>query len=214
MEFDFTTLPAAARYKILGSAITPRPIAWVTTRSVSGVINAAPFSFFNVLGSDPPLVAIGLLGGSQGPFQDTGVNIADTGEFVVNLVSEADSAAMNVTCMDAPPEVDEAEAAGLQLAASTLVTPPRIASAPASFECREYHRHTHDSGQIIILGEVVCAHVRDEFVIDAENHYLDTEAMDLVARMHGRGIYARTKDLFEMARPTYADWVQSRESAE
>lgn len=102
MIFDMETLEAQNRYKILTATVTPRPIAWITTLSASGVINAAPFSFFNVMGHEPPTVAIGLLAGSE-RFKDTAANILDTGEFVVNLVGEANAEAMNVTCIDAPP---------------------------------------------------------------------------------------------------------------
>ena len=98
MLFDMETLGAQNRYKILASTVTPRPIAWVTTRSEDGVVNAAPYSFFNALGHEPPTLALGLLAG-KGRFKDTATNILATGEFVVNLVSEANAEAMNVTCI-------------------------------------------------------------------------------------------------------------------
>ena len=135
MIFDMETLEAQNRYKILTATVTPRPIAWVTTISASGVINAAPFSFFNVMGHEPPTVAIGLLAGSE-RFKDTAANILDTSEFVVNLVAESNAEAMNITCIDAPPEIDELTLAGLTPAASQAVRPPRIAESPVSFECR------------------------------------------------------------------------------
>src|SRR5262245_18857127 len=106
MLFDMETLEAQNRYKILTATVTPRPIAWVTTLSEKGVINAAPYSFFNAMGHEPPVVAIGMLSG-PGRFKDTATNVLETGEFVVNLVSERNAQAMNVTCIDAPPEIDE-----------------------------------------------------------------------------------------------------------
>ena len=112
MLFDMETLEAQSRYKILTATVTPRPIAWVTTLSEDGVINAAPYSFFNVLGHEPPTLALGLLAGKD-RFKDTATNILATGEFVVNLVSEANADAMNVTCIDAPPDIDELALAGL-----------------------------------------------------------------------------------------------------
>jgi hypothetical protein len=130
MEFDFRALPKAGRYKILGSCVTPRPIAWVTTLSADGVLNAAPFSFFNVLGDDPPTVALGLLAHAEGRLKDTAANIRATGEFVINLVDEAHGEAMNLTCIDAPSDVDEAQLAGLEIAPSARVAPPRILTAP------------------------------------------------------------------------------------
>ena len=117
MLFDMEALEAQNRYKILAATVTPRPIAWVTTLSESGVVNAAPYSFFNAMGHEPPTVAIGLLAGS-GRFKDTAANILETGEFVVNLVAETNAEAMNVTCIDAPPDVDELALAGLTPAAS------------------------------------------------------------------------------------------------
>ena len=106
--------------------MTPRPIAWVTTLSEDGVINAAPYSFFNVLGHEPPTLALGLLAG-KGRFKDTATNILATGEFVVNLVSEANAEAMNVTCIDAPPDIDELALAGL--------TAGRVARGAAAAHC-------------------------------------------------------------------------------
>ena len=115
MLFNMETLEAPNRYKILTATVTPRPIAWVTTMSEDGVVNAAPYSFFNALGNEPPTLAIGLLS-APGRFKDTAANILATGEFVVNLVSEANAAAMNITCIDAPPEVDDAAEKAWRLA--------------------------------------------------------------------------------------------------
>src|SRR5258708_35833870 len=106
MIFDMETLEAQNRYKILTATVTPRPIAWITTLSASGVINAAPFSFFNVMGHEPPTVAIGLLAGSE-RFKDTAANILDTGEFVLNLGGKAKAQAVDITCLGPPPEIRE-----------------------------------------------------------------------------------------------------------
>lgn len=206
MLFDFRELPRADRYKILGSSVTPRPIAWVTTRGTDGTTNAAPYSFFNVMGDEPPTVALGLLPG-RGDLKDTATNIVETGEFVVNLVSEGMAAAMNVTCMDAPRGVDELALAGVASLASEFVAPVRIAEAPVSFECRVLHAIETGPRQTIVIGEVLAAHVRDDLVLDAARRHLDTPAMGLVARMHGAGWYARSTDLFQMERPTYAEWL-------
>ena len=105
MLFDMETLPQQDRYKILAASVVPRPIAWVTTKSRDGIVNAAPFSFFNAMGADPPTVVLGIMP-REGRLKDTAANIQETAEFVVNLVSQANAEAMNVTCIDAPPEVD------------------------------------------------------------------------------------------------------------
>lgn len=208
MDFDMRALPKASRYKILGSCVTPRPIAWVISCSSSGHINMAPFSFFNVLGDDPPTIVLGLLAHGEARLKDTAANIHETGEFVVNLVSEDHAEAMNLTCIDAPPDVSEVELAGVNLAPSAQTTLPRLVDAPASFECRVLHAIETGPHQLAVIGEVVHAHVRDEFIADAERLYIDTLGMKLVARMHGDGWYSRQTDLFQMTRPVWADREQ------
>ena len=209
MEFDFSELAGPDRYKLMSASITPRPIGWVTSQSSAGIRNAAPYSFFNMVSADPPLIVLGLMRQPDGSYKDSAANIVNTGEFVVNLVSEADAGAMNLTCIDAPAEVDELTLAGLATAPSTLVAPPRIASAPVSMECRLFERIEARSATIV-LGEVLRFHIADHLV-DAERLHVDTLAMNLVARMHGAGWYTRSTDLFQMPRPTYADWMARHE---
>jgi len=212
MLFDMETLEAAGRYKILTATVTPRPIAWVTTLSEDGVVNAAPYSFFNVLGHEPPTLAIGLLAG-QGRFKDTATNILSTGEFVVNLVSEANAAAMNVTCIDAPPEIDELALAGLTAVPSDAVKPPRIKQSPVSFECRTLTSLVTGPRQTVVIGRIVCAHVDAAAVQDRERCHIDTPALQLIGRMHGSGWYARCTDLFQMNRPSWAEWQRRGDAA-
>lgn len=203
MEFDFATLAADARYKILTSTIVPRPIAWVTTVSADGVRNAAPFSFFNAMGKEPPLVAVGILGNDDGSLKDTARNILETGEFVVNLVTEDVVEAMNATSIAAPADVDELVLANLDVTPSIKVRPPRIANSHVAFECRLHTPLQFPSGQFVVIGEVVQAHVDDAFMLDAEKFYVDTPALGMVGRMHGRGIYSRSNDMFELTRPLH-----------
>ncbi len=132
--------------------------------------------------------------------KDTARNILDTGEFVVNLVPRAAAEAMNLTSIDAPPDIDELALAKLDTKPSIKVKPERIAISPVSFECR-LHTPIELSNQLIALGEVVQAHVADTFVQDAKKFYIHTPAMHLIGRMHGRGWYATTDDLFQMPRP-------------
>jgi hypothetical protein len=211
MEFDFATLSAADRYKLIASSVTPRPIAWLTTQSAAGVPNAAPYSFFNAISGDPTLVVIGIMRRADGTHKDSAANILETGEFVVNLVAEHDAEAMNFTCIDAPPEFDEGLHAGLELVPSSAVAPQRIATAPVSLECKLYQ--SIEAGRTtIILGEVIRFHIGDAFV-DPERLHVDAAAMGLIARMHGRGVYARTTDLFEMNRPDFAAWAAQQDQA-
>jgi Conserved protein/domain typically associated with flavoprotein oxygenases, DIM6/NTAB family len=208
MHFDFAKLASAERYKLMSAAITPRPIAWLTTVSPGGLRNAAPYSFFNMMGAQPPLVAIGLMRRPDGSLKDSAQNLLETGEFVVNLVNEADAAAMNFTCIDAPPEFDELAAARIDVLPSTAVAPPRIASAPVAMECRLFQ--SIEAGQTtVVLGEVLHFHIHDNLV-DAERLHVDTLAMALVARMHGAGWYTRCTDLFQQVRPIYSEWAEAQ----
>ena len=208
MLFDMEALDAQNRYKILASTVTPRPIAWVTTLSEGGIVNAAPYSFFNALGHEPPTLALGLLAG-KGRFKDTATNILATGEFVVNLVSEKNAEAMNVTCIDAPPGIDELALAGLTPAPSHAVRPPRIAESPVSFECRVLTSLVTGPRQTIVIGRILRAHIDDAVVQDKDRCYIDTEGLRLIGRMHGSGWYARCTDLFQMDRPTWAEWQRN-----
>lgn len=201
MEFDFEAMAADARYRLLTSTIAPRPIAWVTSLSADGVRNAAPFSFFNAMGKDPPLLAIGIQGNADGTLKDTARNIEATGEFVVNLVTEDLAGAMNATSVPAAPDVDELRLAGLDTTASTRVRPPRIALAPVAFECRLHTPLAFASGQYIVIGEVLAAHIADGLVLDKDSQHLDQAALRPIARMPGRSRYLRATDTFDLKRP-------------
>lgn len=212
MEFDFSVLSGADRYKLMSASITPRPIAWITSLSRQGACNTAPFSFFNMVSADPPLLAMGLMRRPDGTHKDTAANILETGEFVVHLVSRADAPLMNFTAIDAPPGFDEAVHAGLDLVPSSLVAPPRIASAPVAMECRLFQA-TEAGKTTVVLGQVLRFHIADRFVDPARLH-VDTMAMDLVARMHGRGWYARNDASLQFERPDFAAWQAGHPSGE
>jgi flavin reductase (DIM6/NTAB) family NADH-FMN oxidoreductase RutF len=204
MRYDMQELPLAQRYKLMTSTITPRPIAWVTSLSDAGVVNAAPYSFFNAVGVEPPLVVLGLLKDMRtGALKDTARNVLANGEFVVNLVSEHDAAAMNLTSVDAPPDVSEVAYAGLETVPSSVVKPPRIATAPVSFECRKVVAMDIGALQTVLIGEILVTHVADEFIADPEKFYLDTPAMNLIGRTHGAGWYVRNTDSFALERPRF-----------
>lgn len=200
MDFDFETLAADDRYKLLTSTIVPRPIAWVTTVSKNGARNAAPFSFFNAMSRDPALLAVGIMADGDGSMKDTARNILDTREFVVNLVPRVAAEAMNLTSIDAPADVDELALANLEVAPSFKVKPPRIAISPVSFECR-LHTPIELSNQLIALGEVVQAHISDAMMLDIAKLYVDTPKLDLISRLHGRGLYGTAETAFQMPRP-------------
>ncbi|MBV8915033.1 MAG: flavin reductase family protein, partial [Acetobacteraceae bacterium] len=192
MLFDFETISPRDRYKLLVSTVVPRPIAWVVTQDASGVLNAAPFSFFNVFSGDPPLVVIGIGGREPGDAKDTGANVRRNQQFVVNLVGHENAEAMNVTAIDLPPDVDEIAQAGLHTAPSVRVAPPRIAESPVALECERFAMIEVGADRVLVIGRVLAMHVRDEAVIDHARCYIDTPKLDLIGRMHGSGWYART----------------------
>ena len=206
MLFDFEALPARERYKLLVSTIVPRPIAWVVTQDEAGVVNAAPYSFFNAFSDDPAVVAIGCGPRPEGGAKDTLGNIKATGQFVVCLVPGSALEQMNLTAIDFAPGVDELDEAGLHKLASTKVKPPRIAESPVAFEC-EIFQMVPVGHHTIVMGKILALHVKDEAVLDAEKNYIDTPALDLVGRMHGRGWYARTNDRVDVPRYTAAEWA-------
>lgn len=210
MNFTLSELPTQIGYKLLASTVTPRPIAWVTTLSEDGVVNAAPYSFFNAMGADPPTVVLGLLRDPAKGFKDTAHNILTTQEFVINLVTEKLAEQMNVTCIDAPAEVDELDLAGLSTRPSEHVKPPQIADSPVSFECVNHASMVLGPRQTLVVGRVVSIRVDDAYVLDAEQGYIDTPAFGTVGRLHGAGWYTRTSDTFQLERPRWADWEKTR----
>ena len=203
--FDFRRLGATERYKLLGGLVVPRPIALVTTRDREGRHNAVPFSFFNVLAEDPPLVVLGLGISPSGRAKDTTNNIRDFGEFVVHLVDEPLAEAMNLCAIDLPPEISEVELAGFSLLPSEVVQPGRIAQAPVSMECRRYVTLQPGPERFIVLGEVVMLHVRDG-IVEPERLRVDRDRYAPIGRLFGGG-YVRTHDRFEMPRISYAEWL-------
>jgi flavin reductase (DIM6/NTAB) family NADH-FMN oxidoreductase RutF len=212
MYFDFAGISGPERYKLLVATITPRPIAWVVSQDARGELNAAPFSFFNAFAGDPPVIGIGI--GSHGPgrTKDTRVNIKETGQFVVNLVSEEMAKAMNVTAIEFDAGVNELRHAGLATLPSEKVKPPRIALSPVAMECELMQIVELGASNGLVLGRVLAMHVRDDAVLDAQKHYIDTPKLKLVGRMHGTGWYARTTDLFQLPRIPLQEWKEKSES--
>ena len=206
-SFDFETLSPAEAYRLTVNTVVPRPIAWTVTKGRSGIVNVAPHSFFNAFGENPVLMILGLVG-SRDParrHKDTAGHIEETGEFVVNLVPEHLAEKMNATVINAPPEVSEMELAGLTAVPSLKVTPPRIGESPVAFECKVVQVIDTGTSQYVVVGKVVEMHIDRAFLEGAiDRPRIKTEEMRLIARMHGRGFYARTTDLFDMPRP--ADW--------
>jgi flavin reductase (DIM6/NTAB) family NADH-FMN oxidoreductase RutF len=199
MELDLEGAHAGRGYALLVSLVVPRPIAWVTTINAEGAVNAAPFSFFNVLGSKPPIVGICPGDRPDGTPKDTARNIRFTHDFVVNLVDENLAEPMNRTAASLPYGTDELATAGLSTQASSVVRPPRIAQSPASLECVEWGTLQIGDNRIII-GLVKRVHVRDE-LIDPDSLRIRSERYSAIGRMASPHWYCRTRERFEMIRP-------------
>ena len=210
MDFDFNQLSPMQCFEFLTGTVVPRPIALVTTISADGLVNAAPYSFFGIMGIEPPVVAVTVLPTPDGRMKDTGRNILAGREFVVNLVSEELAEAMNITCLDAPANIDELKLAGLASEPSSKVRPPRIASSPVAFECALHADVQLGTNQFIAIGKIVQAHVADRFVLDASKLQFDTPGLKLIGAMHAAKWYSRTTDRFAMDRPTWAEWSRKR----
>jgi flavin reductase (DIM6/NTAB) family NADH-FMN oxidoreductase RutF len=196
-------------YKLMTGIIVPRPVALVSTVDHNGVANLAPFSFFTGVGSNPPTVLFCPVVRSRSTAaedaqpdlrKDTLRNVEETGEFVVNVVSEAIAAAANATAAEVPPEVDEFVLSGLTPLASQVVRPARVAESPAQMECRllqVIYTSREPGGGVIVLGEIVRFHVRKNLLTDFR---VDPAGLDAVGRMAGN-TWARTRDRIELIRP-------------
>jgi len=206
MDFDIAALPSQDAYMLLIGVIVPRPIAFVTTVDSEGRINAAPFSFFNMLGHDPPVVALGIEPWPDGTAKDTARNINETREFVVNMVDEAIAEQMVQCATDFPRGMEELEIVGLGHLPSKTVKPPRIAESPINLECKRLLTLELGKRENIILGEVLHLHIRDDLV-DAERHRVRLERLRLVGRLAGHR-YCRIRDQFEIRRESYASWLK------
>ena len=194
-------------YGLILNSVAPRPIAWVSTLSVAGQSNLAPFSFFNCVCVEPPLLAFapGLRppkqpGAPRGEAKDTLRNIRETREFVVSIVTYELAEAMNLTSGEYDASINEFEVAHLASAPSQVVRVPRVAASPVSFECKLYQildfSPSPESGSLVI-GQVVSIHVNDAHMKQGK---LDRNSLDLIGRMGGIQ-YTRTTQRFEMVRP-------------
>ena len=193
MDIDFSQLTEYQRYKLMASLIVPRPIALVTTLGPDGTVNAAPFSMFNMVGEEPPIVMISLNRRSDDSLKDTALNIVRTGEFVVHMADEAIAAQMHRCGEHHPPHVSELDVVGFTALPSKVVAPPRIAEAPVAFECTLFETMETASRQVFI-GQVRWMHARDE-LIDTDTWRVRLEHYLPVARF-GASFYTRTRERF------------------
>jgi flavin reductase (DIM6/NTAB) family NADH-FMN oxidoreductase RutF len=205
MQIDPVKNSKADNYKLLTNLVVPRPIAWVSTVSPSGVSNLAPFSFFNAVGSDPLYVIISVGNTGAGEPKDTGRNILASGEFVVNMVTEELFDAMNISAADFPPEISEFEAANLTSAPSLRIKAPRVADAQASIECTLFKAEPLGH-YTLFIGEVVMFHVADHLV----GPRLHINNFAPLGRLGSPSVYCRTTDRMDIARISYAEWLRNQ----
>ena len=203
MDIDFAQLTAYQRYKLMASLIVPRPIALVTTLGATGIVNAAPFSMFNMVGEDPPLVMISVnRQNAQGRLKDTAANILRTGEFVVHLPDESIAAQMHACGEPLAPDVSEVDHTGLTLQPSRAVAVPTIVEAPVAFEC-VLHEQLVNESRYVFFGRVEALHAR-EGLIDTERWRVRLQDYFPVARF-GASFYLRSRDRFAMDGAEVAD---------
>jgi len=213
MRFDVQNTPIRTVYNLINGLVAPRPIALVTTLNPQGLLNAAPFSSFNYLCLNPPILGLGLAAKNTPPGQieikDTTRNIELTGEFVVNVVTEDIAQKMNICGVDFPSDQSEPQIAGFTTEPSLVVKVPRLKESHAAFECRLYETlKPGTAGSRIILGSVVAIYVDDQYV-DPKGPYILAEELHSIGRMNGLNKYVHTRDAFlEITRMNYEQWIK------
>ncbi|AMO58003.1 hypothetical protein GZ77_19930 [Endozoicomonas montiporae] len=201
MNIDPNKVPVKDVYKLLISTVTPRPIAWVSSMDDQGIVNLAPFSFFNVVSVNPPVLGFSPLLDGTGKSKDTLNNIRNTKEFVVNVVSHQVADAMNQTSAPFEHHVDELQQAGLTAMPSYLVKPPSVQEAMVHYECRLHDVISFGNDPMagnLILGQICHIHVNDEL---KDGDRINVGKLDTVGRMEG-SYYSTTRDRFAIDRPT------------
>lgn len=198
MERSADSISPASMYKLLVGSVVPRPIGWISTISKDGIHNLAPFSFFNVASANPPHVLFcPTVRGTDNGRKDTLHNVRETGEFVVNIVTESLGEAMNLTSTEWDADVNEFERAGITTAPSIAVKPLRVLQSPIHFECQVAQIVDLGGGHVVI-GRVLHVHV-DERVLIGEDK-IDVQALKPIGKLAGNA-YTRVTDLFDLVRP-------------
>jgi flavin reductase (DIM6/NTAB) family NADH-FMN oxidoreductase RutF len=196
---DPQAVPVSVAYQLLTTTVIPRPIGFISSLSLEGVANLAPFSFFNAVCGEPPMIMFSV--SNHHPLKDTLRNVRATREFVVNIVSEEIARQMNLTAGDYAPEISEFDVSGLTPVPSDIVRPPRVLESPVNMECRVHdiiEVSSKPMGATIVIGEVIRFHVRDS-IID-KDMLIDPDKLKPVARLGGPS-YSRIRDRFDMLRP-------------
>ncbi|WP_017939291.1 flavin reductase family protein [Zestomonas thermotolerans] len=202
MQLDFTRIAPAEAYRWLASTVTPRPIAWVSSRAADGSCNLAPFSFFQVISDEPPTLLVNVSTRDDGSLKDTLRNVRETGELVIQLVSAEQAAAMNASAAVLPHGVSEFAHCNIPSQPGVRVNVPRVAGVAVAFECQvaeiqPYPRETPNCH--LVFARILLAHIADEVLVDGGRH-VDPARLDLIGRLGGSN-YCTTRDRFAMVRP-------------
>jgi flavin reductase (DIM6/NTAB) family NADH-FMN oxidoreductase RutF len=208
MEMVLAELSVAERYKFLTALVIPRPVALVTSRSADGVINAAPFSFFNVFSEEPAVIVLGFSSRPDGRKKDTVTNIRATKDFAVSMVDRRVIAAMHICSADVPHGESEIDFAGVTLAPCRTVDGMRIVEAPVNLECRLFQTIDLSERRTLVLGEIFCVHVLDE-IIDPATRRVIPERYSPIARLYGDH-YAWLGERYTKAIPSYDEVAMGR----
>jgi flavin reductase (DIM6/NTAB) family NADH-FMN oxidoreductase RutF len=195
-EVNFDNITSYERYKLMASLIVPRPIALVTTLGANGVVNAAPFSMFNMIGEDPPILMISINRLQDGQLKDTAANILHNGQFVVHMSDEPIAQKMHACGKNFPSDVSELLAVGFTPVPSRTVKPPRIAEAPIAFEC-VLHEKLETPSRYVFIGRIQWLAARDG-LIDTQAWRVNLKDYRPVARF-GASFYTRTDDRFAIS---------------
>lgn len=188
---DATTMDTATAYRLLVGAVVPRPVAWITTRSKDGVVNAAPFSSYNYVAHSPPMVAVNI-GSRDGRLKDTARNIVETGEFVVNVATLDTMELMHESSAEYPADTSETEALGIALLPGERIAVPRVAASPIQMECRLERALTLGRGlNTLYIGEVLLFHLSSSVF---DGRHVDSVKMRPIARLGGP-LYAELGEL-------------------
>ncbi|MCS1350691.1 flavin reductase family protein [Mechercharimyces sp. CAU 1602] len=212
MQIDPAQQATKDNYKLLIGSILPRPIAFVTSMDTNGVVNAAPFSFFNVVGTEPPMISISCIRKPGGREKDTARNIRTTGEFVVQVVDKDNVEEVNEASTEFPSGVSEVEMVGLKLLPSDKVAPPRVKKAKIHMECRLQQIIPIGAGEgdhpnaDLIIGEVILFHIKDELLFEGK---IDTAQLDPLGRLAGVE-YGSIGERFAMPRLPYEEWIRKQ----
>ena len=200
LRFDVAAHPGDLAYKLLAGLVVPRPIALVTTIDAAGVVNAAPFSFFNVMGAEPAIAVFAPADRDDGTPKDTAANLLANGECVIHLCDEAVAAMMVECARPLPPGVSEVPRAGFTLAPSERVRSPRLAECPVALECRVLDIRKYGENRLVVV-EILLAHVR-EGVADPSTWKVDYAQYAPIGRLNSPDGYARTTDRFTLRFPS------------